>query len=240
MARAMDRHARIAERIAAPLARVVSASLDLLAEVPPVEPVQALAAGAVLLRGFARAQQESLLRGIEQVAAHAPFRTLLTPGGRRMSVAMTNCGALGWTSDRSGYRYCERDPLTQRPWLRMPPEFRNLARCAAAQAGYLDFQPDACLVNRYATGTRLSLHVDQDERDASAPIVSVSLGVPATFLWGGVARSDRTRRLLLESGDVVVWGGPARFIYHGVAPLAAGDHPLTGSLRFNLTFRKAR
>lgn len=232
MAGSVDRHAGIAERIAA--------TGDLFAETPPVQPVETLAEGAVILRGFARAQQRPLLHTIEQVALRAPFRNLLTPGGRRMAVAMTNCGALGWTSDRSGYRYCESDPLTQSPWLPMPAEFRILALSAAEQAGYANFQPDACLVNRYAIGTRLSLHVDQDERDASAPIVSVSLGAPATFLWGGLQRGDRTRRFLLESGDVVVWGGPARFTYHGVAPLAAGDHPLTGNLRFNLTFRKAR
>lgn len=157
-----------------------------------------------------------------------------------MSVAMTNCGSVGWVSDRRGYRYCESDPVTQRCWPAIPELFLTLARTAAQRAGYHAFAPDACLVNRYETGTRLSLHADQDERDAAAPIVSISLGAPATFLWGGLERSVRTRRWLLASGDVMVWGGPARFIYHGVAPLAAADHPLTGSRRFNITFRKAR
>jgi DNA oxidative demethylase len=212
---------------------------NLLADLPATLQRRALQPGACILHGFAHALQASLLAAIATVARQAEFRHWLTPGGRRMSVAMTNCGQVGWVSDRKGYRYCEHDPGTQQRWPAMPESFLTLARNAALQAGYPDFNPDACLVNRYDTATRLSLHVDQDERDAAAPIVSVSLGVPATFLWGGLRRADRTRRYLLESGDVVVWGGPARFIYHGVAPLAAAEHSLTGSRRFNLTFRKA-
>jgi DNA oxidative demethylase len=213
---------------------------DLLAHLPVAIQEQPLTPGALILRGFARAEQPTLLRAIDAIIAAAPLRHWLTPGGRRMAVAMTNCGAVGWVSDRGGYRYCERDPSTGQPWPGMPALFANLAQAAALRAGYRDYQPDACLVNRYATGTRLSLHVDQDEHDAAAPIVSVSLGVPATFLWGGHARSDRTQRVLLESGDIVVWGGPSRFVYHGIAPLAEAQHALTGSHRFNLTFRKAR
>jgi alkylated DNA repair protein (DNA oxidative demethylase) len=156
-----------------------------------------------------------------------------------MSVAMTNCGSVGWVSDRKGYRYDPTDPESSKPWPAMPPEFFNLAANAAAAAGFPDFIPDACLVNRYEPGTRLSLHQDRDERDFNAPIVSVSLGLPAVFLFGSLRRSDRPRRIRLTSGDVAVWGGPARLSYHGIAPLADGEHPLTGRRRINLTFRKA-
>ncbi len=160
-------------------------------------------------------------------------------GGRRMSVAMTNCGALGWVSDESGYRYSPVDPLSKTPWPEMPPEFRDLATRAAAEAGFPDFAPDACLINRYAPGAQMGLHQDRDESDFAAPIVSVSLGLPAVFLFGGMRRSERPRRIALESGDVVVFGGPARLAYHGIAKLAAGAHPLAGAYRLNLTFRKA-
>jgi alkylated DNA repair protein (DNA oxidative demethylase) len=213
---------------------------NLLAALPIVAAEQILEPGACILRAFAHAQQSQLLREIDAIASQAAFRHWLTPGGRHMSVAMTNCGTVGWVSDRSGYRYTEHDPTTRHRWPAMPELFLTLARSAALRAGYPDFTPDACLVNRYETDTRLSLHVDQDERDAAAPIVSVSLGAAATFLWGGLQRKGRARRWLLESGDVVVWGGPARFVYHGIAPLAVADHALTGSRRFNLTFRKAR
>jgi DNA oxidative demethylase len=212
---------------------------DLLACLPSVAKTETLQPGACILRGFAHSLQLQLLQAIEAVASQAAFRHWLTPGGRRMSVAMTNCGNVGWVSDHSGYRYSEQDPTTQRRWPAMPELLATLARNAALHAGYPDFTPDACLVNRYETGTRLSLHVDQDERDATAPIVSVSLGAAATFLWGGLQRHDRTHRWRLESGDVVVWGGAARYVYHGIAPLLTADHPLTGNRRFNLTFRKA-
>ena len=155
-----------------------------------------------------------------------------------MSVAMTNCGRVGWVSDRTGYRYDAEDPQTGMKWPPMPEAFFDIAVRAAAAAGFENYDPDACLINRYVAGAKLSLHQDRDENDAWAPIVSVSLGLPATFLWGGKKRSDRVRRLRLESGDVVVWGGPARFVYHGVAPLCEGEHPLTGATRINLTFRK--
>ena len=164
--------------------------------------------------------------------------TRVTPGGHTMSVAMTNCGRVGWVSDRTGYRYDPLDPDKGKPWPAMPPVFLDLAVRAAADAGFADYDPDACLINRYVAGAKLSLHQDRDEKDPWAPIVSVSLGLPATFLWGGKRRADPQRRLRLESGDVVVWGGPARFVYHGVAPLKDGEHPLTGATRINLTFRK--
>ncbi|RJF88829.1 DNA oxidative demethylase AlkB [Oleomonas cavernae] len=200
----------------------------------------ALGDGAMVLRGFALAIDADLLAAIDQVTAAAPFRHLVTPGGLRMSVAMTNCGTVGWVSDRRGYRYDPVDPDSGRPWPAMPALFAGLAARAAQAAGYAGFAPDACLINRYAPGTRLTLHQDRDERDYMAPIVSVSLGLPATFLFGGGERRDRPRRVPLAHGDVVVWGGPTRLAFHGVAPLAEGLHPLTGRLRLNLTFRRAR
>jgi alkylated DNA repair protein (DNA oxidative demethylase) len=197
-----------------------------------------LGPGAALLRGFA-ADDAALLSDVEKIAARSPFRHMVTPGGYRMSVAMTNCGALGWVSDRAGYRYDPKDPETGRPWPSMPESFRRLAAAAAAEAGFEGFVPDACLVNRYAPGSRLTLHQDRNERDFRAPIVSVSLGLPATFLFGGLKRQDKAIRVPLEHGDVVVWGGPARMRFHGVAPLKPGHHRLLGALRINLTFRKA-
>ena len=196
--------------------------------------------GACVLRGFVLDRAEALLREIERIAAASPFRHLLTPGGKTMSVAMTNCGEVGWYSDRRGYRYTEIDPLTGQPWPPMPALFKQLARDAAREAGFKDYAPDVCLINRYEIGTRLTLHQDHDERDRRAPIVSVSLGLPATFLWGGLARKDPQRRVPLMHGDAVVWGGPARMRYHGVLPVKAGDHALTGAHRYNLTFRVAR
>jgi alkylated DNA repair protein (DNA oxidative demethylase) len=216
-------------------------SVDLFAGAPSTGPaaVEPLAEGATILRRFAQPMATRLIEAVARVAAAAPFRTMVTPGGYTMSVAMTSCGRLGWVTDRSGYRYDTIDPATRRPWPSLPPVFRELATGAAAAAGYAGFEPDACLVNRYEPGTRLSMHQDRNERDFGAPIVSVSLGLPAVFLFGGARRQDRPRRVRLESGDVVVWGGPTRLNFHGVAPLADGEHPLTGRRRINLTFRKA-
>ena len=194
--------------------------------------------GAVLLRGFAAAEAPLLVEEVARIAQGAAFRHLVTPGGYTMSVAMTNCGRVGWVSDRTGYRYDPKDPQTGSPWPAMPAAFLDIAAHAAAEAGFAHYEPDACLINRYTAGAKLSLHQDRDEKDAWAPIVSVSLGLPAVFLWGGKRRSDPVRRLRLESGDIAVWGGPARFVYHGVAPLWEGRHPLTGTARINLTFRK--
>src|SRR5262245_19070035 len=193
--------------------------------------------GAVLLRCFAVAEAPLLVEEAARVAQVAAFRHLITPGGYSMSVAMTNCGRVGWVSDRSGYRYDRLDPQTGVPWPAMPGAYLDIAARAAAKAGFVNYDPDACLINRYTAGAKLSLHQDRDEMDASAPIVSVSLGLPAVFLWGGKRRSDPVRRLRLENGDVVVWGGPARSVYHGVAPLSVVVHPLTGATRINLTFR---
>jgi DNA oxidative demethylase len=214
---------------------------DLFESVPDVRPLQeAIAQGAVLLRGFAKAFDADLIAALRDIAGQAPFRHMLTPGGHQMSVAMTNCGCFGWVTDRTGYRYDASDPDTGKPWPAMPEMFRELARQAADRAGFAGFAPDACLINRYQPGARMSLHQDRDETDFGAPIVSASLGLPATFLFGGLKRSDKPRRFRLDHGDVVVWGGPARLAFHGVAPLADGEHALTGRQRINLTFRKAR
>ena len=201
--------------------------------------VAAMADGAVLLRGFAEAEASDLVAAVNRIAAVAPFRHMVTPGGFTMSVAMTNCGRAGWVTDRSGYRYDVVDPDTGQRWPEMPALFQDLAARAAAAAGFDGFAPDSCLINRYVPGARLTLHQDRNERDFAAPIVSVSLGLPATFLFGGAKRSDRPKRLRLLSGDVAVWGGPARLAFHGVDVLAEGEHELTGRARFNLTFRRA-
>jgi alkylated DNA repair protein (DNA oxidative demethylase) len=198
-----------------------------------------LGEGAVLLRGFAAKAGRELMEAISSVAEQSPFRHMVTPGGYKMSVAMTNSGPAGWVTDRGGYRYVSCDPLTSNPWPSMPSVFTDTATRAATAAGFPEFHPDACLINRYEPSARLSLHQDKDEADFNSPIVSISLGLPATFLWGGLHRSDPTRRILLESGDIVVWGGPSRLVFHGVAPLAEGHHLVTGGYRFNLTFRKA-
>jgi alkylated DNA repair protein (DNA oxidative demethylase) len=205
----------------------------------PAEPMEAIAPGAVWLRGFASDSVTALLGAIERIAAAAPFRNMVTPGGFTMSVAMTNCGKAGWITDRRGYRYAAHDPLSDKAWPAMPKLFSDLAARAAAAAGFADFAPDACLVNRYEPGARMSLHQDKNERDFTQPIVSISLGLPATFLFGGLKRSDRPKRLQLASGDIVVWGGPARMAFHGIDPLSGGDNPLTGGWRYNLTLRKA-
>jgi alkylated DNA repair protein (DNA oxidative demethylase) len=199
---------------------------------------QLLEEGAALLRGFATDESPALFEEVARIAQAAPFRHLITPGGYTMSVAMTNCGRVGWVSDRTGYRYDPIDPDTGTPWPLMPAPFLSLAQRAAAEAGFAGYDPDACLINRYTAGAKLGLHQDRDENDAWSPIVSVSLGLAAVFLWGGKRRSDPVRRLHVENGDIAVWGGPARFVYHGVAPLKDGQHPLTGAARINLTFRK--
>jgi alkylated DNA repair protein (DNA oxidative demethylase) len=213
--------------------------IDLLSSLEPARAVERLSEAAVVLRGFARANAAELVAAVDVITTSAPFRNMVTPGGFRMSVGMTNCGRAGWVTDRKGYRYEPVDPVTGNPWPQMPEVFRRLAERAALAGGYPGFEPDACLMNLYEPGTRLSLHRDENERDLSAPIVSVSLGLPAIFLFGGNHRNDRSRRVPLESGDIVVWGGLDRLVYHGVAPLADGNDPLTGNRRINLTFRKA-
>jgi alkylated DNA repair protein (DNA oxidative demethylase) len=198
-----------------------------------------LCPGAVMLRRFAQKYETELFAGLKEVTAKAPFRHMVTPGGFRMSVAMTNCGAFGWITDETGYRYDRVDPETNATWPEMPDCFLKLASSAATEVGFDEFLPDACLINRYEPGSKLSLHQDKNERDFEQPIVSVSLGVSATFLFGGSRRNDETERIPVEHGDVIVWGGPARLRYHGVLALKEGFHPLAGGRRFNLTFRKA-
>src|SRR5687767_2060564 len=212
---------------------------DLFDRLPATADRVALGPGAVLLRGFCRGGAEAVLAALTRVAEAAPFRNMVTPGGYTMSVAMTNCGAAGWVTDRTGYRYAPKDPASGKPWPPMPDVFADLAAKAAEAAGFAGFVPDSCLINRYAPGTKLSLHQDRNERDFAAPIVSVSLGLPATFLFGGAKRADPQQRIPLAHGDVVVWGGPARLFFHGVATMKRGEHKATGPLRKNLTLRKA-
>lgn len=204
------------------------------------EPPREVAPGAFLLPQFARADERALTAAIEAIAALAPFRRMATPGGRTMSVAMTNCGAFGWITDARGYRYEAADPTTGRTWPPIPMVFAHVAAAAAAAAGYPRFDPNACLVNRYEPGARMTLHRDENERDIAQPIVSVSLGLPAVFLFGGLLRTDGVQRIEVRHGDVVVWGGPSRLAFHGVLPVRDGVHPLVGRCRLNLTFRRAR
>jgi len=214
---------------------------DLFAGLAREPSVETITEGALLLRAFVDEEEAAVLvPAIDGVLAASPLRHMQTPGGFRMSVAMSNCGQYGWVTDRRGYRYQSLDPLAERDWPAMPDAFAALAARASAAAGFAGFAPDACLINRYEPGARMSLHQDKNELDMDQPIVSVSLGLPATFLFGGMARTDKPQRMRLESGDVVVWGGPARLAFHGVDTLRDGEHPLTGRCRYNLTFRRAR
>ncbi|PMZ89875.1 MULTISPECIES: DNA oxidative demethylase AlkB [unclassified Pseudomonas] len=213
---------------------MIQSDLDLFDAHP-----QQLAAHTTLLPGFALAELEPLLDALRPVLRAAPFRHMQTPGGLRMAVALSNCGALGWVSDASGYRYSATDPVSGKPWPALPRVLVELASRAAAQAGFEGFVADACLINHYLPGTRLSLHQDRDEQDYAHPIVSISLGLPAVFLFGGLQRSDRTRRIPLNHGDVLVWGGEDRLRFHGVLPIKPGVHPRMGERRINLTLRKA-
>lgn len=211
--------------------------LDLFADEAPWE--EPLAEGAIILRRFAREDAAALMAGVDEVSQQAPFRHMVTPGGHTMTVAMTNCGALGWSTNQNGYLYSPQDSLTGQRWPQIPSLFKDLCARASLAAGYADFEPDACLINRYAAGTKLSLHQDKDEPNLRQPIVSVSLGLPAVFQFGGLQRSDPLQRVMLEHGDVVVWGGASRLFYHGILPLKPGFHPLTDQFRYNLTFRRA-
>jgi alkylated DNA repair protein (DNA oxidative demethylase) len=193
----------------------------------------------VLLRRFVAPVENEVLPALASVIHMAPFRHMMTPGGFLMSVATTSCGDLGWVSDKKGYRYAACDPLTGKAWPQMPVSFKLLAKQAASIAGFENFEPDACLINRYEVGARMGLHQDKDERDFNQPIVSVSLGIPAVFQMGGFARGDKVMKLPLYHGDVLVWGGESRLRFHGVLPVKAGYHPTVGECRINLTFRKA-
>jgi DNA oxidative demethylase len=214
-------------------------TLSLFDDLQPRSRTEPVVDGAVVLRGFALANEAAILSAVQAAVSQADFRHMLTPGGFRMSVAMTSCGSCGWVTDRAGYRYDAIDPESGRPWPMMPQALAQLASESARNAGFMSFDPDACLINRYLPGARMSLHQDKDERDYTQPIVSVSFGLPAVFLFGGLRRSDKPVRIPLVHGDVVVWGGPARLRFHGVSPLKAGHHPALGERRINLTFRKA-
>lgn len=219
-------------------------NLDLFANQPEAhaveeKPIEKIGEQSVVLRQFASPMQHELIAAIDQIVAQAPFRQMITPGGYVMSAAMTNCGSLGWITDQKGYRYQPLDPLTGKPWPAMPAVFETLAIQAAAFAGFDHFKPDACLINEYVIGAKMSLHQDKNERDMSQPVVSVSLGITANFLFGGVNRQDKTQKILLQHGDVVVWGGVDRLRYHGILPLKMASHPLLGERRINFTFRRA-
>ncbi|MFA5490972.1 MAG: DNA oxidative demethylase AlkB [Candidimonas sp.] len=200
---------------------------------------ETLGAQACLMRGFALAYCDRLLPAIERLERESPFRRMQTPGGFTMSVMLTNCGRVGWHSDRQGYRYTRIDPVTGQAWPAMPAIMDTLAAEAAAAAGFPGFHPDACLVNLYQPGSRMSLHQDKNERDFSHPIVSVSLGMTAVFQFGGHARGDKAVKTHLYHGDVAVWGGEDRLRFHGILPLKDHPHPVLGSRRINITFRKA-
>ena len=213
---------------------------DLFEPIAPLDPPREIMAdGAVLLRGAALSYERELLAALDNITAISPFRHMVTLGGYTMSVAMTNCGVAGWVTNRTGYRYDRVDPETGNPWPPMPNCFLDLAVAAAAEAGYAEFHPDACLINRYEPGARLSLHQDKNERDLANPIVSVSLGLPATFQFGGLKRNGPVKKFALRHGDVAVWGGPSRLCYHGVSELKDGNHEIVGPMRINLTFRGA-
>lgn len=212
---------------------------DLLTGLNPETP-ERLGPGTLLFRGYALGTADGLIAGIQDVASNSPFRRMKTPGGRQMSAAMTGCGMRSWVTDQRGYRYSDTDPETGNPWPPMPSAFAKLAREVSASAGYAGFDPDVCLINRYEPGARMGLHQDRDEQDFRWPVVSVSLGLPATFLWGGLRRGGSPARLVLEHGDVLIWGGEDRLRYHGIAPVPEGRCEITGHVRYNLTFRRAR
>lgn len=214
-------------------------TLDLFADADLQQPerFETIGAQSCVLRGFALPWVGRLLPALAEVLVQAPFRQMITPGGFTMSASLSSCGELGWTTDRNGYRYTRVDPQSGRPWPEMPAVFRQLAAQAAQAAGFAQFSPDACLINRYLPGAKMSLHQDRNERDFSAPVVSVSLGLPAIFLFGGHERSDKTQRIPLFHGDIVVWGGVDRLRFHGVLPIKDGQHPQLGAERLNFTLR---
>lgn len=214
--------------------------MDLFDDLPlPIEDLHTtIGPGAVLMRGLGRADDVPLLQALESIIAQAPLRHPQTPGGYTMSIQSTRCGSVGWLSEPGGYRYATINPCTGQPWPPIPPCLMDFAIDAAAQAGYPGFVPDSCLINQYLPGNKLGLHQDRDERDLRAPVVSLSLGLPAVFLFGGLQRTGKTQRYRLAHGDVVVWGGPSRLAFHGVLPLAPGDHALLGQRRLNVTFRR--
>lgn len=216
-------------------------TFDLFADHQPAQQPRAEQIGeqSWVLRGFALPLTDRLLPALDAVLVAAPLRHMVTPGGFSMSVGTSSCGQLGWITDRSGYRYSRVDPLSGLPWPELPPVLADLAEAAAQEAGFSDFKADSCLINRYIPGAKMSSHQDKDENAYAAPIVSLSLGLPAMFLFGGFARGDKSQRIPLLHGDMVVWGGVDRLRFHGVLPIKQGRHPQLGEQRINLTFRVA-
>lgn len=216
-------------------------TFDLFADHEPVQQARAEQIGeqAWVLRGFALSRIDQLLSELNTVLAAAPLRHMVTPGGFSMSVGTSSCGSLGWITDRKGYRYSSVDPLSGLPWPALPTVFVDLARAAAEQAGFAEFAPDSCLINQYVPSAKMSLHQDKDEKAYAAPIVSLSLGLPAMFLFGGFERGDKCQRIPLLHADMVIWGGVDRLRFHGVLPIKPGHHPKLGERRINLTFRVA-
>jgi DNA oxidative demethylase len=194
---------------------------------------------AYYLSGYALTNEKALIIDLHEVLSQASLRQMMTKMGFYTSAAMTNCGQLGWVSDRKGYRYEALNPLTGKSWPAMPVSFFQLAQNAALEAGFSDFKPDACLINQYKVGASMGLHQDKNELDFTQPILSVSLGIPAIFKFGGLSRSDKPIKIRLTHGDIVVWGGDARLNYHGIIPLQPNNHAVLGPYRYNLTFRKA-
>ena len=215
----------------------------------PVEQQVHIAEGAMLLRQFVQQNKNALLdettvlADLNCILENSPLRKMTTASGFTMSVAMTNCGKLGWVSGSNGYMYSSIDPETAQPWPAMPPALLEAATRIARQAGYPGFLPDACLINRYLAGAQMGLHQDRDEKDFSQPIVSLSIGLSARFIIGGLdsaaGRNAHTQSVVLKHGDAIVFGAAARLMFHGVLSLKPGHHPLVGNSRINLTFRVA-
>jgi len=190
--------------------------------------------GAVLMRSLALPQDNEFFTAAEAIIAARPLHHTTTPSGLPMGVMVTDCG----DSRAFANRWDTANPERMRLWPPMPPLLRDFAIRCAVRSGFPQFRPDACHINRYQAGTKLGLHQDRHECDWTQPIVSLSFGLECIFLLGGLQRTDKPRRILLEHGDVIVWGGPSRMRFHGVQPLKPGHHPLTGPYRYNLTFRK--
>ena len=198
-----------------------------------------LAKGAYWLRGFALPQADTICAMLIEHLKNYPPQQMMTPMGYSMSVRTTSFGEFGWVSSKQGYGYAVKNSFTNESWPPIPESFFDLAQRAANQAGYVNFKPDTCLINVYEIGDKMGLHQDKDEADFSKPIVSVSLGLPVIFQFGGLTRTAKTLKVPLSHGDVVVWGADSRLCFHGVLPLKAGTHGTLGQRRINLTFRKA-
>ncbi|THJ30850.1 DNA oxidative demethylase AlkB [Lampropedia aestuarii] len=217
----------------------MTASFDLFADSPEEQRV-ALGPQAVVLRQKASPLAAELVARIEDVLQHSPLYQMATPGGKPLSVRTTSCGTHGWSSDPTGYSYVRHHPLTDQAWPEIPAAWSALATEAAQEAGFAQFAPDTCLINQYGLDSKMALHQDRSEQDLRQPVVSISLGMSALFLWGGMQRSDKPAHVLLHHGDMVVWGGVDRLRFHGIKHLTGAPHPQLGAMRYNLTLRRAR